>query len=352
MIRVGVVGFGFAGRVFHAPLVSSVEGLELAAVVERSTSNAAARYPGTTTYRTAEELLADRSIPLVVIATPNSTHFELAMLALGAGKHVVVDKPMAMTTDEIAKMMELAGGVGLQCIPFHNRRWDNDFQTIQKVMHDGSLGMLVYVASSFDRWRPGRSTRAWKEESTEGGLLADIGTHLADQALTLFGLPDSVSAEIRMERDCDGAPDAFTLRLHYYSGLIVTLSANCLSALARPRFHLRGTRGNYWKWGLDPQEEALGKITRIDAADWGSESESAQGTLSAETDGRLAESRYPSIPGDYRKFYEGVRDTILGNGSAPVQAMDAWRTARLLEWARESAQKHAAVDCDWSYEPS
>ncbi|HVC45874.1 MAG TPA: Gfo/Idh/MocA family oxidoreductase [Terracidiphilus sp.] len=352
MIRVGVVGFGLAGRVFHAPLVSSVEGLELAAVVERSTDNAAQRYPGITTYRTVEELFADRSIPLVVIATPNSTHFSLAMQALGAGKHVVVDKPMAITADEIAQMMELAGGLGRQCIPFHNRRWDNDFWTIQKVIHEGSLGMPVFVASSFDRWRPGTSSRTWKEESLEGGLLLDIGTHLADQALTLFGLPDSVSAEIRMERDCDGAPDAFTLRLHYYSGLIVTLSANTLSALARPRFHLRGTRGNFWKWGLDPQEEALGKITRIDAANWGSEPDSAQGTLSVDSDGRLVESRVESIPGDYRKFYAGVRDAILGNGPAPVQAVDAWRVARLFEWARESAQKHADVDCDWTKEPS
>lgn len=352
MIRVGVVGFGLAGRVFHAPLISSVEGLELAAVVERSTDNAAERYPGIVIYRSAEELFADRSIPLVVIATRNSTHGQLAMQALGAGKHVVVDKPMALSSDEIAQMLQLAGGVGLQCVPFHNRRWDNDFQTIQKVIHEGSLGMLVGVSSCFDRWRPGRSTRAWKEESSEGGLLLDIGTHLADQALTLFGLPDSVSAEVRMERDCDCAPDAFTVRMHYYTGLIITLSANLLSSLARPRFHLRGTQGNYWKWGLDPQEEALGKLTRISTSDWGSEPESAQGTLSVEKDGMLVESRIASIPGDYRKFYEGVRDAVLGKAPAPVQALDAWRTARLLEWAAESAQKHAPVECDWSNEPS
>lgn len=355
MIRVGVVGFGFAGRVFHAPLISSVEGLELAAVVERSTDNAAQRYPGIVTYRSAEELFADRSIPLVVIATRNSSHASLAMQALGAGKHVVVDKPMALRSEDIAQMMELAGGVGLQCIPFHNRRWDNDFQTIQKVVREGSLGMLVYVSSCFDRWRPGRSSRAWKEDAGEGGLLLDIGTHLADQALILFGLPDSVSAEVRMERDCDCAPDAFTLRMHYYTGLIVTLSANLLSSLARPRFHLRGTQGNFWKWGLDPQEEALSKLTRISAPDWGSEPESAQGTLNMEMDGKLVESRIASVPGDYRKFYEGVRDAILANGAtpvqAPVQALDAWRTARLLEWAAESAQKHAPVECDWSYEP-
>jgi len=352
MIRVGLVGFGMAGRVFHAPLVSSVDGLELAAIVERSTNNAAERYPGSAIYRTLEELLADRSIGLVVVATPNDSHFSVAMKALQAGKSVVVDKPVAISSAEIAQLMELAGGVGLHCIPFHNRRWDNDFQTIQKLLLESSLGHVVHVASNFDRWRPGPPTRAWKEEPAQGGLLLDIGTHLADQALKLFGLPDSVSAEVRRERDGEGANDAFTVRMHYYTGIIVRLSANCLSSLARPRFHIRGSRGNYRKWGLDPQENALGQITRIETPDWGRDPESAWGTLSTEVDGRLLERPLESVAGDYRIFYAGVRDALLGAAPPPVEMMDAWRTARLLEWAAESARKCADVDCDWTYEPS
>jgi len=351
MIRVGLVGFGMAGRVFHAPLISSVEGLELAAVVERNTNNAAARYPGITTYRSVDELLADASIKLVVVATPNATHYEIALRVLEAARNVVVDKPAAMTSSEIAELMELAGGIGLQLIPFHNRRWDNDFQTIQKLLDERTLGSLVNFESTFDRWRPGLSARAWKEEPDQGGLLHDLGTHIVDQALVLFGFPDTVGAEVRRERDGEGAQDSFTLRLHYYTGLSVTLSANCLSTLARPRFHLRGTRGNYWKWGLDPQEDALGKITRIDSPDWGQEGPEHWGTLSVETNGEVSAEPLQSIPGDYRRYYAAVRDTLLGKGPSPVPAIDAWRTSRVLEYAIESSKAHRDVECDWSAVP-
>src|SRR3569832_1025726 len=205
MTRVGLVGFGMAGRVFHAPLISSVEGLELAAVVERHSSAAAERYPGITTYRSIDELLSDSSIKLVTVATPNASHFPIAMLALESARSVVVDKPVAMHSEEIRQLSELAGGIGLNLFPFHNRRFDSDFQTVRKVIDEHALGRLVHFDSTFDRWRPGLSTRAWKEESDQGGLLLDIGTHLVDQALALFGLPSSVGAEVRRERDGDGS---------------------------------------------------------------------------------------------------------------------------------------------------
>lgn len=352
MIRVGLVGFGLAGRVFHAPLVSSVEGLELAAVVERSTDKAAARYPGITTYRTVDELLADASIKLVVVATPNATHYPIAMTALQAAKHVVVDKPAGMNAAEIAELMDLAGGLGLQLIPFHNRRWDGDFKTVRKIVDEHTLGMLAHVQSTFDRWRPGSSRSAWKEEPEQGGLLLDLGTHLADQTLQLFGLPDTVSAEIRHERSGDGAPDAFTVRLHYFTGLNVELSANTLSALARPRFHLRGTRGNYWKWGLDPQEDALGKITRIDDAEWGKDPAEKWGTLATDEGDGLSTRAFETLPGDYRAFYAGVRDAILGAAPAPVTARDAWQVAHLLELAEASAKSGRTIECDWSQGPA
>ncbi len=351
MIRVGLVGFGLAGRVFHAPLISSVEGLELAAVVERSSDSARERYPGVTIYRSVDELLADASIKLVVVATPNATHFEVAMRALEAAKNVVVDKPAGITSDEIAQLMGLAGGIGLQFIPFHNRRWDSDFLTIQKVIHEKLAGSLVHFQSTFDRWRPGGSTRPWKEEVGNGGLLLDIGTHLVDQALVLFGLPESVSAEVRRERDGEGANDSFTIRLHYFTEVSVTVSANLLSTLARPRFHLRGHKGNYWKWGLDPQEEALNKVTRIESGPWGKEPEAAWGTLSVGGEDGITAQPVHSIAGDYRLFYQGVRDSLLGNGKPPVAGIDAWRAAKVLEYAAESAKVHRAIECDWSAEP-
>jgi len=353
MIRVGLVGFGMAGRVFHAPLISSVEGLELAAVVERHSDNAAGRYPGVKTYRSVDELLADASIKLVVVATPNASHCQIAMQALEAAKNVVVDKPMALSSAEIRQLAELAGGIGLHLFPFHNRRFDSDFQTLRKVMDDHLVGRHVHVESNFDRWRPGLSTRAWKEEWDQGGLLFDIGTHLVDQTLVLFGLPGAVSAEVRRERDGDGSNDSFTIRLHYLTGFSVTLGSNLLSSLVKPRYHLRGTRGNFWKWGLDPQEEALGKITKIDDGEWGKEAQECWGTLSIGVDSDPVCTPVPSELGDYRRFYAGVRDALLGGASKELAtATDAWRGARILEWAKQSSEEHREIECDWSGEPA
>jgi predicted dehydrogenase len=351
MIRVGLVGFGLAGRVFHAPLISSVEGLELAAIVERSTDKAAALYPGITIYRTFDELLADATIKLVVIATPNKTHHDLALSALEAAKSVVIDKPVSVTSSEIVDLMELAGGIGLQLVPFHNRRWDSDFLTLQNVLHEKSLGRLVHFTSTLDRWRPGATRIPWKDEPENGGILLDLGTHLVDQALALFGKPTSLGAEILRERDGEGANDSFTIRLHYYTGAAVTLSANCLSSLPRPRFHVRGTQGNFVKLGVDSQEEALGKITRIDSADWGKEKPEQWATLSVDADHSMVTRPVESIPGDYRLFYSGVRDAILGKVPAPVTAIDAWRAARVLEYALESSKAGRDVECDWTSEP-
>ncbi|MGD0859720.1 MAG: Gfo/Idh/MocA family oxidoreductase [Terracidiphilus sp.] len=352
MIRVGLVGFGMAGRVFHAPLISSVEGLELAAVVERSSSNAAERYPGITTYRSLEAMLADSSLDLFVVATPSGTHFQVARQILEAGRNVVVDKPVAVVSSEVAQLMELAAARGVLLIPFFNRRWDGDFQTVRELLRGGSLGRLVYLESRFDRWRPNPpSDRLWKEDpSAGGGVLLDLGTHLADQALALFGKPESVAAEVLCERGWARASDAFTLRLRY-PGLSVVLGANSLSSPPGPRFHLRGDQGNYCKLGLDPQEAALDKITRIEDPAWGQETPAGWGTLSVDVDGAIVTRPVAPIPGDYRLYYAGVRDALLGKAPAPVPSVAAWRVARLLEWAAESSAERREIACDWSQEP-
>ncbi|MGA2851450.1 MAG: Gfo/Idh/MocA family oxidoreductase [Terracidiphilus sp.] len=358
MIRVGLVGFGMAGRVFHGPLISSVDGLELAAVVERNSSNApsinnaAQRYPGITTYRTLDDLLADASLDLFVVATPSGTHFQVARQILEAGKNVVVDKPLSTTTPEIAQLIKLAAARKVHLIPFFNRRWDSDFQTIQKLLHEGPLGHLVYLESRFDRWRPNPpSDRLWKEDPTlGGGVLLDLGTHIADQALTLFGKPESIAADVLCERDWARVNDAFTLRLRY-PNLTVVLGANCLSSPPRPRFHLRGTKGNYIKSGLDPQEAALNKVTRVEDPQWGHEPAADWGTLHVDVDGSMVTRPVSPIPGDYRHYYAAVRDTILGKATAPIAPVEAWRVARLLEWAEESSDQRREIECDWSEEP-
>lgn len=346
----GLVGFGLGGRVFHAPLISSVEGLELAAVLERSGELAAERYPAITTYRTLDAMLGDRTLGLIVVSTPSGSHFELARQALEAGRSVVVDKPMCTTSAQVAELMKLAAARGALLAPFHNRRWDSDFQTVQKLLHDGSLGRLVHFESCFDRWSPGPTRRAWKDDPAQGALLLDLGTHVADQALALFGKPEGVSCEAVHERECEGATDSFTLRLRY-PGLQVTLAANCLSSLARPRFHLRGTKGNFWKWGVDPQEAALSKVTRIAEAHWAEEPAAKWGTLSVDVDGGMVTRPLETVRCDYRAYYAGVRDALLGKAAAPVTAVEAWRVARLLEWARVSAESRCEVACDWSEEP-
>ncbi len=351
MIRVGLVGFGFGGRVFHAPLLSSVDGLELAAVVERSTNTAAQRYPGIRTCRSVEELLAEDSITLVVVTTPSGTHFDIARQALEAGKNVVVDKPMCATSEQIAQLIELATARGVLLAPYHNRRWDSDFLTLQKLLREGSLGRLVHLDSCFDRWRPVPKAGAWKEDpAAGGGLLLDLGPHLADQALTLFGKPLAVGADVERERDGDGALDSFTLRLRY-PGFSVNLGANCLSSLQRPRYHLRGAKGNYWKWGLDMQEAALMEVTRIPEGRWVEEPPANWGLLKVDIDGGKVTRPYTPISGDYRLYYAGIRDALLGLAEAPVTAVDGWRVARLLEWAMASADQRKEICCDWSEEP-
>jgi scyllo-inositol 2-dehydrogenase (NADP+) len=351
MIRVGLVGFGMAGRVFHAPLLSSVEGLELAAVMERSTNKAAERYPGIAVYRSLDSMLADKSLGLFVVVTPNATHYELAKQILNAGRNVVVDKPMTLTSAEAAELIGLAKKHNVLIAPFHNRRWDSDFLTVQKLLHEGTLGRLVALESRFDRWRPARMTeRLWKEDIDSGGMLQDLGPHLVDQPLVLFGLPESVSAEVLRERDGAGPNDSFTIRLRY-PGLIVTVASNLLSLKAAPRYRLRGTRGGYIKKGVDAQEAALTKITRITDAAWGQEPASAWGLLYVDIDGGSVSRPVPAVTGDYRLYYAGIRDALLGKAPAPVTGVDGWRVARLLEWAAESSEKRREIVCDWSEEP-
>jgi predicted dehydrogenase len=351
MIRVGLVGFGMAGRVFHGPLLSSVEGLELAAVMERSTNKAAERYSGITVYRSLEAMLADQSLGLFVVATPNATHYELARQILSAGKNVVVDKPMTLTSAEAAELIGLAKKHKALLAPFYNRRWDSDFLTVQKLLHEGALGRLVALESRFDRWRPARLTeRLWKEDVDSGGMLQDLGPHLVDQALALFGKPEGISAEVLRERDGTGANDSFTIRLRY-PGLIVTVASNLLSLKAAPRFRLRGTRGGYIKKGVDSQEAALTKIARITDAAWGQEPSSAWGLLYVDIDGGAVSRPVQAVTGDYRFYYAGIRDALLGKAPAPVTGVDGWRVARLLEWAVESSEKRREIVCDWSEDP-
>ncbi len=355
MIRVGLVGYGLAGKVFHAPIIDAVEGLALAAVVERSTRNAEKIYPGITTHTSLEAMLDDPTIDAVVLATPNELHFPQAKQVLLAGRHVIVDKPIAAASAEIAELIALSEQQQRYLIPFHNRRWDSDFQTLLKLLHEQKLGAVVSLDSTFDRWRRKPRAGSWREEAGPStGILLDLGTHLVDQALVLFGPPQGVSAEVLTEREVSVINDAFTIRLRY-PGHLVTLGANCLSAFPRPRYSVRGTRGGFIKWGLDPQENLLKADPRVietKGPHWADEPASAWGTLAIDVDDSIVTQPVKPVPSDYRLYYAAVRDAILGKAAPPVPLTDAWLVARILEWAHESSQLRQEIPCDWSTAPT
>ena len=350
-LRTAVLGYGLAGRVFHCPFVSAIPGLELTAIVQRHGDEAARAYPNARILRSPEEAFADRSLDLIVVGTPNEAHFEHAAAALRAGKHVVVDKPVCTSSADIRTLIDLANTAGKLLFPFHNRRWDADFLTLRKLLVEGTLGHVVQVISRFDRYRPVPKPNTWKEApGPHTGILFDLGPHLVDQALCLFGVPDTLTATSRRDRDRTDIDDAFSLRLEYHAQrLRYECHATMIAAEPSPRFLVHGVQGSFQKFGLDPQEPAMvsgaARPPRQDAPDattWLAEPEAAWGTLTLAEQisepNRLTRQTYPSLPGDYRLFYAGVRDAVLGLAPAPVSAEDAFRTVRLLELTRESSQ--------------
>jgi predicted dehydrogenase len=342
-IGVAVIGFGLAGQVFHAPFVSAVPGLKLEAIVQRKGDEAARAYPSVRILRSVEEALKDAAVQLVVVGTPNETHFDLARQALLAGKHVVIDKPFAATSVEAKELKELAEKQGVVLAPFHNRRWDGDFLTVRKLLDEGAVGRLVTYESHFDRFRPMPREGTWKEgASAANGLLMDLGPHLVDQALTLFGVPAGITASVRKDRDKTDIEDAFDITLEY-----PRLRAHCRSSMlaadAAPRFLLHGTKGSFKKYGLDPQEPALvggAKVPRMGEGEWLGEPEWKWGTLTVAPvpadPANLVLTKVKTELGDYREYYANVRDAINGVAKLAVTPEVGYRVVRLLEMARES----------------
>ena len=256
-LSVGLIGYGMAGRTFHAPVIQSVPNLRLKKVVERHTNEARKRYPWVEVVPDATALLQDEEINLVVIATPNISHFDLARQSLKANKHVVVEKPFTTTSGQAQELIDLARQQNKVISVNHNRRWDGDFQTVKKLLEGRLLGRLVEYESHYNRFRNYPRPNAWREEEgAGGGILFDLGSHLIDQAQVLFGVPQMITSDIRVQRDFAKINDSFELILHY-DDLKVTLKAGMLVREQSPRFILHGTEGSFVKYGFDPQEEAL-----------------------------------------------------------------------------------------------
>jgi predicted dehydrogenase len=359
-IQVGLIGFGFAGRIFHSNVIQAVEGLELAAIVQRSGSEAAAAFPQVRILTSVEELLRDSSIRLVVVATPNPSHLPIARQCLLAGRDVVIDKPFALSSTEGAELVQLARDRGRLLSVYQNRRWDGDFLTVRKLLENDRVGRLVMFESHYDRFRQLPRLHAWREDGGPGGgVLFDLGAHLVDQALVLFGVPASVWASVRMEREGARIDDAFDLYLYYPAshsqgvpcGLSVWLRATCLARAPGPRFTLNGTQGTFRKFGMDCQEAHLLAGDVFSSRPWGVEGPEHWGTLTLDEGGEAVSTRIPTEAGDYRGYYINVRDAMHGNAALEVTPLQAWRTMRVLEMAVESNRTGNTVPCNWSQEP-
>ena len=345
--RVGLIGYGLAGSVFHAPLIAAAEGLSLDAVVTRDPvrqEQARAEYPGIRVVASADELLAapDR-LDLVVIASPNRTHVPLAAAALRAGLAVVVDKPMAATAAEATALAGLAEERGLLLSVFHNRRWDNDFLTLRSLLAAGELGEVRRFESRYERWRPALKG-GWRESGDPaeiGGLLYDLGSHLVDQALTLFGPVRTVYAQADVRRPGAAADDDTFIALEHTGGVRSHLWMSAVTPQLGPRLRVSGSTAGYVKYGLDPQEAALREGMRPGPG-WGAEPESAWGRLGAGDPG--GGRPVPTLPGDYPAYYAAVGAALRHSTPPPVTAGEAAATLRVLEAAAKSAHEHCSVE--------
>ena len=343
-LKVGLIGYGYAGKTFHAPLIAAVPALQLAAVASSDAAKVHADWPQVSVHDTPAALIAREDIDLVVIATPNDTHFPLARAALAAGRHVVVDKPFTVTLDEARALCTQARERGRLLSVFHNRRWDGDFLTLRRLVADGALGRVVEMESRFERWRPEVRQR-WREGAGPGaGIWLDLGPHLADQALQLFGLPLGITLARECTRDGAVADDWFHATLRY-DRLQVHLQASMLAADAAPRFVVRGTGGSFVKHGLDAQEDALkagARPTWPPAADWGRDAGPA--SLVTRTGDEPAHEASVSLEaGTHMAYFAAVAAAIRGEGANPVPPEQALDVMTLIELGIASAAQRREI---------
>jgi len=348
VLQVALIGYGGAGRIFHAPLISGVPGLQLNCIVTSQQAAVQNDWSDARCVANASAALADPAIDVVVIATPNASHFELARSALNAGKHVVVDKPCTVTYAETEILLDLARARGRVLTVFQNRRFDSDFLALQQVIQSGALGRVVQVDSHFDRYRPTVPVR-WREQAVPGsGLWLDLGPHLLDQALTLFGLPDDICLDLATLRDGAQVNDWFHAVLRYttrHAGLRVVLHASTLVAELGPRWAVHGTQGSFTKFGLDTQEDALKTGQRPQLHDlngWGTDPQAGEllrfETIPGVPNPLAVRRAAPNPPGNYLNYYAQLRDHLWGLVPEPLVTPAQVRAVmQLLSLGEQSA---------------
>lgn len=347
IIKVGLAAYGMSGQVFHAPFISTNPHFKLCKIVERSKELSKERYPNATIVRSFEELIKDPAIELIVVNTPDSTHYEYARLALEAGKHVIVEKPFTSTTEEGEELIALAAEKGLMLSVYQNRRWDADFRTVQEIISKGLLGRLVEYESTFARYRNFIKPNTWKETGESGGgLTYNLGSHLIDQAIRLFGMPEAVFADIATMRTHGKVDDYFMIRFLRPSlapDVKVTLKASYLMREAEPRFVLHGTLGSFVKHGVDKQEAALLRGEMPDQPHWGEETEEEWGLIHTEIDGEEICRKYPGISGNYGGFYQNIFEHLRLGEALQTGARDILNVIRVIEVAYQSQREGKVI---------
>jgi scyllo-inositol 2-dehydrogenase (NADP+) len=352
-LRVALIGYGLAGSVFHAPLISCTEGLLLKAIVTSNAerqAGARADFPDAEVVSAPEEIIrrADE-YDLLVIASPNNSHAPLAMAGLESGLNLVIDKPMGISVAECQQLVATSRKQEKLLTVFQNRRWDADFLTISLLLRSNSLGSINRLESRFERWRPVPRANSWRElgrAADGGGILFDLGAHLIDQALTLFGRPETVYAEMNARRPGVASDDDCFVALTFAGGITAHLWMSHIARKSGARFRLCGMQGTFEKFGLDPQEDALRAGRRPNTASWGSEPSDCWGTIASERDGLHYEGRVETLHGDYPAFYKQMRDAMRGLGPVPVDPMDGVLTLQVIEAARMSARQKVVVELE------
>jgi predicted dehydrogenase len=342
MIKTAVIGYGLSARVFHLPLIASDAHYELVAVSTSRANEVAAQWPGIDRFASGEALIDKAAADLVVITAPNTAHFPLAQAALAAGRHVVLEKPLVTSLTEGERLRAQAQTTGRLLVPFHNRRWDGDFLTVEKLIQGGRLGTLRWFEAHYDRFRPQVQDR-WRERPGPGsGLWFDWGPHLIDQALCLFGPPQAVTARCLTLREGSRATDNFHVLLHYPDHEVI-LHGNSFAAGPNLRFQVQGTKGSFVKYGLDPQENRLGAGVRPDSPDWAAESPDAYGILHTAAGSEVI----PTETGGYQHFYARLARAIADGAKVPVQLTDALTGMALIELAEASSREGRTLTFDY-----
>ena len=342
-IKTALLSYGMSGKVFHAPFLNFHPGFELLGSWERSKKLIHQDFPSVKSYSTLEDLLED-DVDLVIVNTPVETHYEFAKKVLLAGKHAIVEKAFTTTVAQAQELAALAKEKGLKLAVFQNRRWDSDFKTVQKIISDNSLGEIVEAEFHFDRYNPILSPKQHKETANSGaGILKDLGPHLIDQALCLFGLPQSVFADIRITREHSLVDDYIDILL-YYSNFRVRLKAGFFVREAIPAFVVHGKKGSFLKPRGDVQEDELklGEKPNLDA--WGTESSDKKGLLHTEINGEIIKEYIPTLQGNYYDFFDGVYNSITQDAIEPVTAQDGVHVMQIIEAAIQSSAHKKVID--------